>query len=304
MTFKKITSIAAVAALSTFALTGCGNEDALEGDPAPADETTQAEAIVVGSQDYYSNEIIAEIYAQALEAEGYEVERDYRIGQREVYMAEVESGAIDVFPEYTGPLLQYWVADSVVTGRDEIYAALVDAAPENLQILDQADATDQDSYVVTRSFAEDNDVWSLADLTNYDGTVTIGANSELEARPHGPEGLRDHYGLEINFTPIEDSGGPLTIKALVDGDIDVANIYTASPSIEVNDLVVLEDPENLFLAANVVPVASSKLDSGAIDVINAVSAKLTAEDLVSLNARSVEEQESAAVIAADWLANN
>ena len=315
MTLRRLAGIGTALALTTFALAACGSGDSLDGDSAPADGSAttddaqaadpgQVDAIVVGSQDYYSSEIIAEIYAQALEAEGYEVDRDYRIGQREVYMAEVESGAIDVFPEYTGPLLQYWVPDNEVTGAEDIYTALADAAPDNLQILDYSQATDQDSYVVTREFAENNNVWSLADLADYDGTVMIGANSELQTRPNGPDGLRNNYGIEVDFTPIEDSGGPLTIKALVDGDIDVANIYTASPAIDVNDLVVLEDPEGLFLAANVVPVASSTLDQGAIDVINDVSSRLSADDLVALNARSVEDQESAATIAGDWLAEN
>ena len=162
MTLRKLAGIGTALALTTFALAACGSEDSLDGDSAPADDTGatddsgvtddaqatdpgQVDAIVVGSQDYYSSEIIAEIYAQALETEGYEVDRDYRIGQREVYMAEVESGAIDVFPEYTGPLLQYWVPDNEVTGAEDIYTALADAAPDNLQILDYADATDQDS---------------------------------------------------------------------------------------------------------------------------------------------------------------
>src|SRR5690606_33498560 len=106
--------------------------------------------------DYYSNEIIAEIYAQALEEAGYTVQRDFRIGQREVYMPEIESGAIDVFPEYTGNLLQYFDADTTATSADDVYAALQNALPDGLRVLDQSDASDQDSYVVTSEFASEH----------------------------------------------------------------------------------------------------------------------------------------------------
>lgn len=219
-------------------LAGCGSAESLDTGPATSGGNSTTGTTVVGSQDYYSNEIIAEIYAQALENNGLEVERDFRIGQREVYVGEVESGAIDVLPEYTGPLLAYWEPDFESATADEVHAELAQVAPENLEILDMSEATDQDSYVVTREFAEENNIRSLADLAHYSGTLTIGGNSELETRPHGPEGLADVYGAEVTFTPIEDSGGPLTIKALTDGDIDLANVFSASPAIEQNDLVL------------------------------------------------------------------
>ena len=283
-------------------LAGCASADPLgEGEstpPAEGDATT----LVVGSQDYYSNEIIAELYAQALEADGYTIERDLRIGQREVYMPEIESRSIDLFPEYTGPLLQYWVDEPAERTSDEVYSALVEAAPEGLTILDQAPATDQDSYVVTREFAEQHDLETVADLANVDEPLTMGANSEAETRPNGPQGLEDVYGIEVGFTPIEDGGGPLTIQALQDGDIQLAIVYTADPTISQNDLVVLEDTEGLFLASHVVPVASDRVDEQAQAIVNEVSAALTADALVELNRRSVEQQSPAADIAAEWLA--
>lgn len=276
-------------------LVGCGSSDTLEGTDA-SDDT-----IVVGSQDYYSNEIIAELYAQALEAADYQVQRDFRIGQREVYMGEVESGAVDLFPEYSGPLLQYWQPDTQVRLSDEVHTELVDAAPDGLTILDDAPATDQDAYVVTRALAEEYNLTSIPDLANIPGPIVLGANSEAETRPNGPTGLRDNYGIDAGFTPIEDGGGPLTIKALNDGDVQFAIIYTADPSIKENDLVVLEDPDGMFLASHVVPVASEALDDQALDIINEISAALTSEELLSLNSRSVTDQSPAASIASQWL---
>ncbi|HEY9366445.1 MAG TPA: ABC transporter substrate-binding protein [Agromyces sp.] len=296
----RLLALAAVAVGATVALAGCASGDPL--DSGSGTDDASSDTIVVGSQDYYSNEIIAEIYAQALEANGFTVEIQPRIGQREVYIPEIEAGEIDVFPEYTGNLLQYYVPDTTATTSDDVYAELETSLPEGLRVLDQSPATDQDSYNVTKEFSEANGVTSLADLTKVTTPLTLGGNSELETRPYGPDGLKEVYGVEVGFTPIEDSGGPLTIKALEDGQVQLVNIYSANPAISTSDLVTLEDPEGLFLASNVVPVVSEKVTDEMADVINTVSKALTAEDLVALNALSVDEQQSADQIAKDWLA--
>lgn len=295
----RLVALAAVAVGATVALAGCAS-----GDPLGSGSTGGggSEMLVVGSQDYYSNEIIAEIYAQALEANGHTVDRQFRIGQREVYMPDIESGAIDVFPEYTGNLLQFFVPDTTAKTSDDVYAELETSLPDGLRVLDQSPATDQDSYNVTKTFSEANDVTSLADLAGVTTPLTLGGNSELATRPYGPEGLKSVYGVDVAFTPIEDSGGPLTLKALVDNQVQLVNIFSANPEIAANDLVTLEDPEGLFLASNVVPIVSEKVTDEIAGVINTVSAALTAEDLVALNSLSVNQQESAEQIASDWLA--
>lgn len=296
-------AIVATVLAGALALAGCASADPLSGDSGGGDASTDA-PIVIGSQDYYSNEIIAEIYAQALENAGYEVDRQFRIGQREVYLPEIESGAIDLFPEYSGPVLQYWDAETEARLEGDVYEALVAAAPENLRVLEQSPATDQDAYTVTEAFAQEWDLVNIEDLANVTVPLTMGGNSEGETRPNGPIGLRDTYGVEAGFTPIEDGGGPLTVKALQDGAIQLAIIYTADPSIEANDLVSLVDTKGLFLASHVVPLASDRLDDEAVAIIDEISATMTASELVSLNGRSVNEQLPAATIATDWLTAN
>ncbi|MCK8609505.1 ABC transporter substrate-binding protein [Agromyces sp. C10] len=298
----RLVALAAVAVGATVALAGCASGDPLDSGSGGEGGDGGSETIVVGSQDYYSNEIIAELYAQALEENGFTVDRQFRIGQREVYIPEIEDGAIDVFPEYTGNLLQYYVPDTTATTSDDVYAELEGSLPEGLRVLEQSPATDQDSYNVTRTFSEENGVTSLADLKDVSTPITLGGNSELETRPYGPEGLKSVYGVDVAFTPIEDSGGPLTLKALVDDQVQMVNIYSADPNIAANDLVTLEDPEGLFLSSNVVPVVSEKVTDEMAEVIDTVSAALTPEDLVALNALSVNEQQSADQIASDWLA--
>lgn len=292
-------AVTACTIIGLLALSGCG------GDPlaGPGDETTGAtdSPIVIGSQDYYSNEIIAETYAQALEAQGYEVDRQFRIGQREVYLPEIESGDIDIFPEYSGPLLQYWDSTTSARLRGEVDSALADAAPEGLTVLPSAPATDQDAYVVTREFADRWNLTSIGDLADVTEPLTMGGNSEGEDRPNGPKGLKSSYGIDTAFTPIEDGGGPLTVKALKDGSVQFAIIYTADPSIRKNDLVVLDDPEGLFLASHVTPIVSEAVDDNAVDVIEQVDADLTGKDLIEMNAKSVDDQAPASEIASAWL---
>ena len=295
-------AIVATVLAGALAFAGCASADPLSGDSG-GDTSTDA-PIVIGSQDYYSNEIIAEIYAQALENAGYEVDRQFRIGQREVYLPEIESGAIDLFPEYSGPVLQYWDPETEARLSDDVFAALVETAPEGVRVLEQSPATDQDAYTVTAEFAQEWDLTTIEDLANVTVPLTFGANSEAETRPNGPIGLRETYGVEAGFTPIEDGGGPLTVKALRDGVIQLAIIYTADPSIEANDLVSLEDTKGLFLASHVVPLASDRLDDEAVAIIDEISATMTAAELVSLNGRSVNEQLPAATIATDWLTAN
>ncbi|MDA1359005.1 ABC transporter substrate-binding protein [Glycomyces luteolus] len=289
-------ALGAVALAAVLTATACSSGDPLSSGDSDGD------TIVIGSQDYYSSEIIAEVYAQSLEDAGFTVDRQFRIGQREAYLPEIEGGSIDLFPEYTGPLLQYWVPDTEARLSDDVYAALQEATPEGLRVLDQSPATDQDSYTVTKAFADEWSLTTVDDLANVTVPMTMGANSEAENRPNGPQGLRDTYGVEVGFTPIEDGGGPLTVQALNDGDIQLAIIYTADPSITANDLVSLEDTKGLFLASHVVPLASDNVNDEAAEIINAVSAAMTAEDLLAMNARSVNEELPAETIAKDWLA--
>ncbi|MBF4633747.1 ABC transporter substrate-binding protein [Agreia pratensis] len=288
-----VASVIAVGAV--VALAGCSTSDPLDAGSASTD------SIVIGSQDYYSSEIIAEIYAQALEANDYTVDRQFRIGQREVYLPEIKAGKIDLFPEYTGSLLQALKPDTKATTSDEVYTELESALPKGLRVLDKSEASDQNSYTVTEAYAKENKLTDIASLKNVKTPIVVGGNAELETRPYGPATLKEKYGIDTTFQSIEDSGGPLTVKALVDNTIQLGNIYTADPNIKSNNLVALADPDGLFVADNIVPVASTKVDDKAAGIINKVSAALTEEDLVDLNAQSVNDQKSAEVIAKAWL---
>ena len=273
--------------------------------------------IIIGSQQYYSNEIIAELYAQMMEKAGLTVTREYQIGQREVYLPELEAGKIHVIPEYGGNLLEYYSktagsgSPSTATGTatpsrvasdtTSIQDTLLTILPRSLTVLNPAEATDQDSLTVTRATAQAHSLASIADLTSLGRSIRIAANSEFTTRPYGPDGLKAVYGVDASVTPVEDSGGPLTVKALTDGTVDVADIYSSDPAIQTQDLVVLSDPQMLILPQNVTPLVSASLPAIAVTAINRVSALLTPDELRALNQRSTGEKLSSKVIATDWL---
>ena len=273
--------------------------------------------IIIGSQQYYSNEIIAELYAQMMEKVGLSVTREYQIGQREVYLPELEAGKIHVIPEYGGNLLEYYSKASASgsptaaagtaapsrTASDtaSIQDTLLRTLPHSLTVLNPAEATDQDSLTVTKATAQAHSLTSIADLASLGRPITIAANSEFATRPYGPKGLKAVYGVDACVTPVEDSGGPLTVKALTDGTVDVADIYSSDPAIRAKNLVILSDPQMLILPQNVTPLVSASLPAIAATAINRVSALLTPDELRSLNQRSTGEKLSSKTIATDWL---
>lgn len=273
----------AIATAATIGLAGCS-----------AESTT--ETIVIGSQAYYSNEIVAEAYAQVLEDSGYTVDRQFSLGQRDVYMPAILAGELDLFPEYTGNLLQYFNPSATETTADAVYSALVDQLPEGITALEMSPASDQDSYNVTADFAAKNGLVSVADLSKISG-LTLGGAPELAERPYGPKGLLSVYGVTTEF----EATGDTTVESLVAGQIDLANVYSADPRIQKLGLVTLQDPKGLFLASNLVPIASNKVDAKIQELVNSVSRAMSASDLVAMNVRSVDEKLSSAEIARDWL---
>ena len=294
------------------ALSACSDTD-----PFAVDQSSGGYSggpIIIGSQQYYSNEIIAELYAQAIEHAGLTVTRQYQIGQREVYLPELEAGKIHVIPEYGGNLLEYYSKTSAsgsptaaatpsrtASDTTSIQDTLLRTLPHSLTVLNPAEATDQDSLTVTKATAQAHSLTSIGDLASLGRSVTIAANSEFTPRPYGPKGLKAVYGVDASVTPVEDSGGPLTVKALTDGTVDVADIYSSDPAIGAKDLVILSDPQMLILPQNVTPLVSASLPAIAATAINRVSALLTPDELRSLNQRSTGEKLSSKTIATDWL---
>lgn len=278
MSQKLFSSIALAAALG-LTLSGCGGDPLASEDTDPADSST----IVIGSANFPESELLAEMYAQALEAEDITVERKFNIGARDLYLAALEDGSIDLLPEYNGALLSSLMeggAPEDLTSPEDVYDALVEELPEGIIALEQSDAEDKDTLAVTQETAAEYDLETIEDLVPVAGELSVAAGPEWAERYQGLEGLKDLYGVEFGeFQPL-DAGGPLTKDALLSGDVDVANIFSTDSTIKTEDLVVLEDTKNLYLSENIVPIIrESKATDTVKAALNEVSAVLTTENL-------------------------
>lgn len=280
--------VTAVAGLTLLA--GCGGSSSSDSTSPLGESTTQAtsksasDTVTVGSANFPENVLLAEIYAGALEAKGVTVKTKLNIGAREVYIPALQDGSIDLIPEYSGVLLSYFRKGGDVTESSpgDVYAALKKETPAGLSLLNKSSAEDKDTVAVTQQTASKYKLTSIADLQPVAKDLVIGAGPEFRTRYTGLVGLKKVYGVEFkDFKPL-DVGGPLTIKALTDGTVDAANVFSTDSNIKTKHFVVLQDPKNLFTAQNVVPlVAKSKASSTVTSALNAVSAKLTTANLTS-----------------------
>jgi osmoprotectant transport system substrate-binding protein len=301
----RLAAAAATALALIAALAACGSSD----PTAPASTAPSgSNKIVVGSFAFPESEILGEIYAQALTAKGVEVETKFNIGPRQQTIPALRDGSINLIPEYNGNLLAFYNPEYTERTTADVDKALGAAvAKDKLRVLTSATAEDKDAYVVTKKTATDKGLTQIGDLSKL-VPFKLGSNPQFGELGYGIPGLKTVYGVgtekgQVTFVPIEDFGGPDTVKALVDNTVQVADIYTTSPALVANDLVVLEDPKNMISSQNVVPLVSDAVYSDQLaETLNAVSAKLTTEDLIALRDR-VEgtEKASASVAATDWL---
>lgn len=267
----------------------------------------QRPAVIVGSTNFYEQVILGEIYAQILEANGYPVTRRFNLGNREIVQPALQAGEIDVLAEYLATLVVFLDPSAdPTTDKTEAARVLQELLePKGLSVLDPADATDQNGFVVTRETAERLGLRKMSDLAPVAGDLVLGAPPECPQRPFCMIGLRDTYGIAFKeFRPL-DAGGPLTVAALEAGQIDVALLFTSDPSITARGFVLLEDDKQLQLADNIAPVVRTDLldrDNGDIRrLLNSISAALSQEELGKLNEQVAVDRADPRDVAAAWL---
>ena len=291
------------------AVTGCGaNDDPLSNDTGNGGNSAAASTVTVGSANFAESELLAEIYAQALEAKQVQVKRQFNIGARELYLKALQDGSIDLLPEYNGALLSALAkggAPEGVSSPDEVLAALKKVLPAGTEVLDQSAAEDKDTLTVTQDTATKYSLKTIDDLKPVAGKLSIGAGPEWQERYQGLKGLDQLYGVKFKtFKPL-DAGGPLTLNALLKGQIDVGNIFSTDSAIKKNNLVVLDDPKNLYLAENVLPLIRTEAGNPTVSgALNAVSAKLTTENLTTYLAKVQLDKQDTAAVAKAFLTDN
>lgn len=279
---KRVIAGVATALAATLAVSACGNSDPLADDKDSG--SGSSESITIGSANFPESQLLAEIYAQALEAKGVSVTRKSDLGSREKYMDGLKDGSIDLIPEYTGSLLIFLDPAAEDTEPDAVYAAVQEKLPANLIVLDKSEAQDKDAVVVTKETADKWSLKSIDDLVPHCGEVVFGGPPEFQTRANGIPGIQKRYSCTFkSFSALEP--GAITTKALLENTVQAADIFTTDASIAANDLVVLEDPKNNFAAENVLPLINKDKASDTVkEALNAVSAKLDTKTLLQLNA--------------------
>ncbi len=268
-------------------------------------DLSEGTTIEIASFGFGESEIVAEIYAQALAAEGFNVHHQVQVGPREVLKPALESGEVHLIPEYVGSGLEAGFgiepsADAAAT-RD----ALIDAySSAGVAVLELSNAEDKNTFVITKALGEQYGIAKVSDLVKL-GPIVLGGPPECPERPRCQIGLEELYGLDIAEFKALDAGGPLTVAALEGGEVQVGLFFSTYLFIE--EFLALEDDLGLQPAENIVPVISQAIldeyGSDLEDVLNAVSAALTTESLTEMNERFFAP-EDADVIARDFLVAN
>jgi len=259
-------------------------------------------SLTVGSLSGFDNQVLAEIYGQALEARGYTVDYNTGIGSRKTYLLSLQSGVIDIVPEYAGSLLQAVSEGADDTDLDTIMTTLPVALEKlDLTILEPASAKKSRVFVVTHEFANAHKLVQIGDLAPLASAITIGSADQLESSSYGRRALEFSYGLTgWNFRTAADEA--VVVDNLLENTIQVADLSTTDPAIIENDLVELADPYHVITAQNVVPVLNQKAATPDLsDAINDVSKVLTTADLTHFATR---DDELPSTVAHDWLVEN
>lgn len=275
----------------------CGGSDRTV-DPMPESD------IVVASFDFPESQLVAEIYAQALEGEGLVVDRQFGLGPRELVVPALRQGFVDVVPEYAGSALAAIAPGSSTDPGDvhDVVGQLAAAVrPWGLEVLTPSPASNRNELAVTAETAASADLASISDLGPVASSMTIGGPPECPVRRHCLVGLTDVYGLQFgSFVPFADAG--LVRRALLDGVIDVGVVFSTDAALAGRTLMVLADDGGLQPADHVVPVVRREvLDDGVVAVLDDVSARLTTTNLRFLNWRVANAGSGIPAEARGWL---
>jgi len=289
--------------LATAALAACSSTSSTEG----------TNSLVIGAFNFTESQILAEVYAGALKAEGYDVSITASTN-REVLAPALEAGEVQMVPEYLGTFTEFLNIkengpDTAAVANGDVEATLGQgqalAEKVGVTLLTPSPAADQNAYAVRGDFAREFGLVTMSDLAALSATMDIrlGGPPECPQRPFCQPGLEGTYGMEIaEFVPL-DAGGPLSKTALSQGSIDVSVIFSSDGGVAANDFVVLVDDLALQQVDNIVPaVISTSVTPELTAILNAVSAAMTTDDLIAMNKAVDLDRRKPADVAAEFLA--
>jgi len=291
---------AVLVAVAALGLAACGGG----GSDQPAAQSKGGAPIVVASFNFTDSQILAEIYAAALEAKGYPVTKKLNLGSRELIYPSLKSGELQFIPEYQGSAITTGFGAEPVKdakGEHEQLAKLFE--PSGVSLLNYAAAEDKNTYIVKADLAKSKGLANISDLKKLDKVVLAGG-PECEKRLTCFKGFTDVYKLtNASFQTVQEFGP--RIQQLDSGAVTVIPVDSVSPPAGDQKYVALKDDLSMIPTENVVPAVNKKvLDERGADfaaVVDAVSAKLTTDGMRELNKRVDSDGEQAADVAKDWL---
>ncbi len=293
----RASALFAVAALS-IGLAACGSSSSTSSSSSESSSGGQPgagkPAVTIGDKNFPEENILGQLYAQALKAKGYTINLKSEIGSSEIIYKALTSGKIDMYPEYTGVFLSA-VAEQTklpTSAEDAYEQAKAFAESKGYAMLQYTPFYDSDALAVLPSYAEKNKVKSIEDLKPLGKKVTLGAAPEFATRFEGLLGLKKEYGVDPTFKPIAIE---LAYKALESGQVDTQDVFTTDGQLLGGKFKLLEDPKHVFGFQNVAPIVKKSVLSAEgpafEETVNKVSKLLTIPAIQQMNkAVSVEKQ--------------
>jgi osmoprotectant transport system substrate-binding protein len=290
---KRLTRLLAVAAVGAFVGT-----------------SAMAQTIVIGGKNFTEQLLLAEMTAQLLAANGFEVDKRDGMGSQVVRDAQV-NGQVDVYWEYTGTsLVTYNHVDEPMNAADT-YAKVkeLDAAV-GLTWLDPSEANNTYALAVRAENEKTDDVQTLSDLAaayNSDAGLVMAVNAEFPQRPDGLPGMQEAYGFETTRDDLRAMDSGLTYQALNENQVDIALVFATDGRIEAFNFRVLADDKGFFPNYAIAPVVRTETleaNPGLADPLNAMSAQLTDAVMQRLNAEVDVNKKSIEEVAAAFLSDN
>jgi osmoprotectant transport system substrate-binding protein len=289
----------------------CSNDDSGDGDSNDSG-TGDKGKISLSGQNFGEMQIMAAMYEQVLENAGYQVDVKL-VDTRDVYEPQLETGAVDVAPDYLAGMADILNkkangvnAPSITknSAEETLDALRPLAEAAGITMLDPADATDQNAFAVTKEFAEENDLKTLSDLAALDQPITLAAAPDCESRPDCEGGLTNVYGLDIVKILPTGFDSAETKDSVTQGESQLGLVATTDGALDQENLVILEDDQGIQPAQNLIPAVNSdflKDNPDVATILNELSGTLTTDDLASLDVKVDVNREQPGDVAQEYL---
>jgi osmoprotectant transport system substrate-binding protein len=267
--------------------------------------SAQTTSLTVGSKDFSGAQAISQAYGQALENKGDDITFKDNLGATEIVYKALQSGDLDGYADYQGTLLTYLGGEPTSNSAETYKALQTKLAGTGIVASKPAPAVDVNGFYVTKATAKKYKLTKLSDLTKVAPKLVFGTTPECETRPLClGDKSQQLYDLKFKEVKKLDEGGPITVQALEDGDVQVALLFTGS-SVIPKDAVLLTDDKGLQPADNpVFLIKKDKATAATMKTVNAVSAKLTTAAYNKMSQDISENKEDPSDVAAAFLKKN